>query len=100
MPGNKGLEVIEVIQDSELPDRLLKVILNITRQKYTDVRIVPGIVAAEGTDFKFDRPVHVVYGILPKSKKHSKTSARLIGGEGLIFRADGSPYVGPYNHIL
>lgn len=99
MPGNEGLEVIDVISDSELPDRLLEVLSGCDKRNYTFFSVIPGIVATAETEFRFDLPVHVVYGRL--SKPGAELGAkRPITNKGLVLRSDGTPFTGSYNDVL
>lgn len=53
--------VWDVIPNERLPESLAELAVGIARERYEDVRIIPGDVALKGYEWQLKDPSHIIY---------------------------------------
>lgn len=57
----EGFKVLKVIPNSQLPESLIRILIGLAREKYQDIRIIPGDLVVETSKLRLEESSHVVY---------------------------------------
>ncbi len=81
-----GFEVYAAIPNEELPECLTEYLIKFARGEYTDMRIIPGDIALEGSEWLLEKPSHIVYVKYNKNHPDYKPDSITIVQPGLIHK--------------
>jgi hypothetical protein len=91
----EGFAVEASIPNEELPEMLTALLIELARGRYTEMRVVPDDVALGNSEWKVEKPSHIVYvKDNPNHPGYNPSSVRLVM-PGMVHRKTGE-----YNLVL
>lgn len=95
----EGWEGISSIPNERLPEELSRILVDFARGKYLDMKIIPGELVLEGSDFEFNTLSHIVYVKENIEHPEYKPGSFIIFTPHINNTRAGEPFVGMLKDI-